>query len=198
MESITDKILKAGRRQSVFRAGDIPGTHDARSTLRRMVRAGHLLQAGRGLYRLPSAEVSANHSVAESTLRYPGGVICLVSALAFHGIGTQIPHETWMMRRDRKAPPKEGSVRFVYCTGPGFEQGIEEHVIEGVKVRIYAPARTIADCFKYRNKIGLDIALEALREGWRSKRFTMDELWAAAKVCRVQTVMQPYIEMLVQ
>lgn len=198
METISDKILKTGRRQSVFRAGDVGGAQDARSTLRRMVRAGQLIQAGRGLYRLPSVEVSANHSLAEAALRYPGGIICLISALVFHGIGTQVPREIWMMRRDRKAPPKGASVRFLYCTGPGFEHGIEDHVIEGVKVRIYAPARTVADCFKYRNKVGLDIALEALQEGWRAKRFTMDELWAAAKVCRVQIVMQPYVEMLVQ
>lgn len=198
METIADKIRKAGRKRIAFRARDIAGVRDPRSTLRRMVRMGELVQAGRGLYRLPGGEWSVSHTLAEAALRYPGCVICLVSALAFHGIGTQVPHETWLMRRDRKAPPRGEAVRFVYSTGPGFAYGVEEHVIDGVTVRVYGPAKTVADCFKYRNKIGLDVALEALREGWRGKRFTMDELWAAAKVCRVQSVMQPYIEMLVQ
>lgn len=198
METISQKIIETGRRQPVFRARDIQGVRDPRSALRRMVRKGQLIQAGRGLYRLAGGEPSLNHSLAEATLRYPGGVICLVTALVFHGIGTQMPHVTWMMRHDRKSPPKEGSIRFVYCTSTAFHHGIEEHVIEGVTVRVYTPAKTIADCFKYRNKIGLDVALEALREGWRDKRFTMDELWTAAKINRVQSIIQPYIEMLVQ
>ena len=198
MELITDKIMKTARRQSVFRARDIRDVRDPRSTLRRMVQRGELVQPGRGLYGLPDGELSMSHTFVEANRRYPGGVICLVSALVFHGIGTQMPHETWMMRRDRKMPPSDEAIRFVYCTGPHFEHGAEEHLIEGVSVRIYHPARTIADCFKYRNKIGLDVAIEALREGWRAKRFTMDELWAAAKVCRVQRIIQPYLEMLVQ
>jgi len=198
MENITDKILRTARWQSVFRARDIRDVRDPRSTLQRMVRRGQLVQPGRGLYRLPDGELSMSHVLVEATRRYPGGVICLVSALVFHGIGTQMPHETWMMRRDRKMSPNDEAIRFVYCTGPHFEHGAEEHRLEGVAVRIYNPARTIADCFKFRNKIGLDVAIEALREGWRAKRFTMDELWAAAKVCRVQRLMQPYLEMLVQ
>lgn len=198
MESIANRILETARRQSIFRARDIPNTRDPRSTLRRMVRAGQLIEAGRGLYRLPYAVLGVNHSLCEATKRYPGGVICLISALHFHGIGTQMPHETWMMRQDRKSAPKDSSIRFVYCTRSHFEVGIEEHLIEGIPVRIYTPARTIADCFKYRNKIGLDVAIEALREGWRDKRFTMDELWAMLKACRIEGVVQPYVEMLVQ
>lgn len=198
MERTTDKILKVARRQSVFRASDILDASDPRSTLRRMVQRGQLAQPGRGLYVLPDGELSINHSFVEATRHCPGGVICLVSALVFHGIGTQMPRETWMMRRDRRMSPSNGAIRFVYCMDRYFEHGMEEHLIEGVAVRVYTPGRTIADCFKYRNKIGLDVAIEALREGWRMKRFTMDELWAAAKVCRVQRYMQPYIEMLVQ
>ena len=198
MEHITDKIMKTARRQSVFRARDIRDVRDPRSTLRRMVQRGELGQPGRGLYGLPDRELSMSHVLVEATRRYPGGVICLVSSLVFHGIGTQMPHETGMMRRDRKMPPSDGAIRFVYCTGPHFEHGAEELLIEGVAARIYTPARTIADCFKNRNKIGLDVTIEALREGWRAKRFTMDELWAAAKVCRVQRLIQPYLEMLVR
>lgn len=198
-KTVTAKILETARNQSVFRAADVRDVCDPRSTLRRMVAQEKLVQVGPGLYTLPDADVSVNHTLAETAKRYPGGVICLISALAFHGIGTQIPYETWMMRRDRKMPPRKGtSVRFVYCTGSAFFQGIGEHTIEGVTVQVYAPARTVADCFKYRNKIGLDVAIEALREGRRDRRFTMDELWAAAGVCRVQGVIQPYLEMLAQ
>lgn len=95
-------------------------------------------------------------------------------------------------------PNKDFPIRFVYCTGAAFSHGIETHRIEGMEVCIYAPSKTVADCFKYRNKIGLDVATEALKEGWRAKCFTMDELWQAAKVCRVQNIIQPYVEMLVQ
>jgi predicted transcriptional regulator of viral defense system len=154
---------------------------------------------GRGLYALSNAEVSAHHSLAEAAERHPSAVICLVSALVYHGIGTQMPYETWMMRHDRKAAASGGSsVRFVYCTGAPFSYGVETYTIEGVKVKIYSPSKTVADCFKYRNKIGLDVAIEALREGWRARCFTMDDLWRAAKVCSVERVMQPYLEMLVQ
>lgn len=183
----------------MFRARDVRQATDPRSTLRRMAMEGEIVQVGRGLYALPDAEVGEHHSLAKATKRYPGGVICLTSALFFHGIGTQMPYETWMMRSDRKATPnKEFPVRFVYSTGSAFSHGIETHRIEGVDVRVYSPAKTVADCFKYRNKIGLDVATEALREGWRDKRFTMDELWEAARVCRVQSIVQPYVEMLVQ
>ncbi len=199
MGTIADKILETARRQPVFRARDVRGVTDPRTALRRMVARGELVRVSRGLYALPGAEVSLNHSLVEATKRFPGGVICLISALVFHDIGTQMPYGTWMMRHDRKPAPIEGTpVRFVYSTGKAFSYGIEAHMIEGVEVRIYAPAKTVADCFKYRHKTGLDVALEALREGWRTRRFTMDELWESARVCRVQTVMQPYLEMLVQ
>lgn len=199
MKTTREKVLQVARNQSVFRAGDVRDAADPRSTLRRMAARGEIVRVGRGLYALPDAEISGNHSLAEAAKRYPGGVICLTSALFFHGIGTQMPYETWMMRPDRKMTPnKEFPIRFVYGTGAAFSYGIEKHRIEGAEVSIYAPAKTVADCFKYRNKIGLDVATEALREGWRAKRFTMDELWHAAKVCRVQSIIQPYVEMLVQ
>ena len=199
MKTTRDKVLAVARKQSVFRAGDVQDAVDPRSTLRRMAAQGEIIRVGRGLYALPDAEVTGNHSLAEATKRYPGGVVCLASALFFHGIGTQMPYETWMMRSDRKTPPnRDFPVRFVYCTGAAFSHGVETHRIEGAEVSVYAPAKTVADCFKYRNKIGVDVALEALREGWGARRFTMDELWQAAKVCRVQSVIQPYVEMLAQ
>ena len=199
MKTIREKVLEVARKQSVFRVGDLQDATDPRSTLRRMAAQGEIVRVGRGLYALPDAEVNEYHSLAEATKRYPGGVICLTSALFFHGIGTQMPYETWMMRPDRKMTPNQNiPIRFVYCTGAAFSHGMETHRIKGTEVSIYALAKTIADCFKYRNKIGLDVATEALQEGWREKRFTMDELWKAAKVCRVQSIIQPYVEMLVQ
>ena len=198
MEAISEKILTTARRLTVFRARDVSGVPDPRTNLRRMAARGQLVRVARGLYSLPETDAGAQHSLAEAAQRYPGGVICLISALAFHGIGTQIPYETWIMRRDRKMAPIQGPpVRFVYSSEPIFSFGVQAHVIGGVEIKVTAPAKTVADCFKYRNKIGLDVAMEALRESWRTKRFTMDELWASARACRVQTVMQPYLEMLV-
>lgn len=199
MKTIRDKVLQVARKKSLFRASEVRGAVDPRSTLRRMVAEGELIRVGRGLYGIPDADLSGYHSLAEATKRYPGGIICLVSALFFHEIGTQMPYETWMMRQDRKVPPSgDFPIRFVYSVGAAFSYGVEKHKIEGVEVRITSPSRTVADCFKYRNKIGLDVGIEALREGWRQKRFTMDELWKSARVCRVQSVIQPYVEMLAE
>lgn len=199
MKTLKEKVLETARKQSVFRARDVQGAADPRSTLHRMTKQGEIVRVGRGLYALADAEVTENYSLAEATRQYPGGVICLISALFFHGIGTQIPHQTWMMRPDRKVTPDSNlPIRFVYCTGAAFSYGIQKHDIEGTKVSIYSPAKTVVDCFKYRNKIGMDVAIEALREGWRAKCFTIDELWKAAAVCRVQRIIQPYAEMLVQ
>lgn len=198
-KTIKERILEVAEKQTVFRTVDIPDVSAPRSTLQRMVARGELYQVGRGLYSLPDSEFEENHTLAEATIRYPGGVICLISALFFHKIGTQLPYETWVMRNDkRQLKQNEFPVHFVYSSGESFHAGIEIHEIEGTKVQIYSAAKTVADCFKYRNKIGLDVALEALREGWKAKKFTMDELWKAAKICRVQKVMQSYMEMVVQ
>jgi predicted transcriptional regulator of viral defense system len=199
MKTVKEHILEIARKQSIFRAGDIPDIKKPQTELARMVSQGELIRVGRGLYSLPDTEVGEHHALVEAVKQYHGGVICLISALYFHQIGTQLPYETWLMRQDRNvAPVKDSPVRFVYCKGDAFSFGIENHMIEGTEVRIYTPAKTVADCFKYRNKIGLDVAIEALQEGWKAKLFTMDELWFAAKVCRVQKVIQPYVEMIVQ
>ena len=194
--TIKERILKIARKQGVFRAADIPNTSTPQATLSRMVANKELIRISRGLYSLPDYEISENHSLAEATRRYSGGVISLISALYFHKIGTQLPYETWMMRQDRKVAASGFPIRFVYSTGEAYSFGIEKHIIDGVEVNIYTPAKTVADCFKYRNKIGLDVAIEALKESWREKQFTMDQLWEAAKVCRVQNIIRPYIEML--
>jgi predicted transcriptional regulator of viral defense system len=126
----------------------------------------------------------------------PRGIICLLSALRFHGLTTQAPFEVWIAIDVKAWHPKVDNLplRVVRFSGEALAAGIEEHVIEQVHVRIYGAAKTVADCFKYRNKIGLDVALEALRDCWRLRRATMDELWTYAKVCRVANVMRPYLE----
>jgi predicted transcriptional regulator of viral defense system len=126
-------------------------------------------------------------------------VVCLLTALRFHGLTTQSPHEVWLAIPPRAWAPKVESpkVRLVRFSGPALKEMVEVHRIEGVTVRVYTAAKTVADCFKYRNKVGADVALEALRDSWRSNRATMDELWAAARVCRMTNVMRPYLESLV-
>jgi predicted transcriptional regulator of viral defense system len=126
-------------------------------------------------------------------------VICLVSALGFHGIGTQLPSEVWVaIDRRARAPALEyPPLRVVRFSGPAFTDGVETHRVEGDAVRVYGVAKTLADLFKYRNRIGLEVTLEALREAWRTRRFTMAEIDRFARVCRVERVMQPYLEALV-
>jgi predicted transcriptional regulator of viral defense system len=129
----------------------------------------------------------------------PEGVVCLLSALSFHGVGTQLPHEVWLaiQRRARQPSLRYPPLRVVKFSGKAFAEGIEVHRVEGQSVRVYSVAKTLADLFKYRNKIGLDVALEALREAWRERRFTMDEMDRFARICRVERVMKPYLEALV-
>jgi predicted transcriptional regulator of viral defense system len=142
--------------------------------------------------------VTEFHSLEEACKRVPHGIVCLLSALRFHGLTTQAPFEVWLAI-DRKARlPRLGALplRIVRFSGRALKEGVEEHRIEGVPVKTYNPAKTVADCFKYRNKIGLDVALEALRDCRRQRKCTNDELWRYAKVCRVANVMRPYMEAL--
>jgi predicted transcriptional regulator of viral defense system len=169
-----------------------------RQILTRLVAQGQIERVARGVYRLPEQPTTENHGLAVAAAAVPQGVICLLSALQYHRIGTQLPSEVWLAL-DRRAwrpsvtyPP----LRIVRFTGEALSAGVDTHRIEGRPVKVYAPAKTVADCFKYRNKIGLDVALEALREGWRARLFTMDELDRYAAICRVQRVMRPYLETL--
>jgi predicted transcriptional regulator of viral defense system len=148
---------------------------------------------------LPDAELTEHHSLAEAAKRAPDGVVCLLSALRFHELTTQAPFEVWLAIPAAARTPKSNSLplRIVRFSGNALTEGVEEHLVEGVPVRVYSPAKTVADCFKFRNKIGLDVALEALRETWRARRATMDELWRYAEVCRVGKVMRPYLESLI-
>ena len=191
-----DRILALAHDLGVLRLRDVTALGIHPEYVRRLTAAGQLIRTGRGLYVLPDADLTESHSLVEAAKRVPEGVVCLLSALQFHDIGTQMPRQVWLAldykaRRPRIDYPPLRIVRF---SGEALNTGIERHTIEGVQVRIYDPGKTIADCFKYRNKIGLDVALEALREGWRARLFTMDKLWRYAAVCRVANVMRPYLE----
>lgn len=167
--------------------------------LTRLVAQGELERVARGLYRLPEQPVTENHGLALAAAAAPQGVVCLLSALQFHGIGTQLPSEVWIALDRRAWRPKSTypPLRIVRYSGRALGAGVETHEIEGRRVKIYSAAKTVADCFKYRHKIGLDVALEALREGWRERRFTMDELGRYAAICRVERIVRPYLEALV-
>lgn len=164
--------------------------------LRRLVSKGRLVRVERGMYRLPNAELSQRSSYAQAAIRYPHGVICLLSALRFHGFTTQLPWQVWMAISGTARLPRPGgaAMTFVRFSGKAFTEGIGKHAVDGAVVRVYNPAKTVADCFKFRNQVGLDVALEALKEGRRSRKFTADELARYARINRVLKVMMPYME----
>ena len=192
-------IMKMVRKTGVVRAREIrkAGLHP--QYLRKLCKSGHLIRTGRGLYVLADGDFTEHHSLAEACKRVPHGIICLLSALSYHEIGTQNPHQIWMAidRAMRKPKVDYPPIRIFRFSGPSLEEGIEEKKIEGVSVRVYNPAKTVADCFKYRNKVGIDVAIEALKECWRFRRCTTDEFVHYARICRVQNIMQPYMEAIV-
>jgi predicted transcriptional regulator of viral defense system len=148
---------------------------------------------------LTDAAPTEHHSLAEACKRVPHGVVCLLSALCFHDLTTQLPYEVWMAIPVTARQPKvdRPAMRFHRFSGAALTDGQEIKQIEGVSVKVYNPAKTVADCFKYRNKIGLDIAIEALKDCIGQRKATFDELWHYAKICRMTRVMQPYIEAIV-
>jgi predicted transcriptional regulator of viral defense system len=194
-----ERALKLARRRQGVTTRDMADAGIHRQVLSRLVEAGQLERVSRGLYRLPEHPITENHALAIVATTVPRGVVCLLSALQFHGIGTQLPFEVWIAidRRSRRPALNYPPLHVVRYTGEALTEGIETHRVEGRPVLVYGIAKTLADCFKYRNKIGLDVALEALREAWRGRRFKMDEIERFAAICRVRRVMQPYLEALV-
>ncbi len=198
MDTAAERLIDVARSQGLVRSRDLVSQGIQRVSLTRAVRRGQLERVGRGLYGLPGRKVSVYGSFAEVALRAPKGVVCLLSALRFHGLTTQAPFEVWLAIENKAIAPRLDypPLRIVRFSGAALTEGVEEHVVDGVSVRITGVAKTVTDCFKYRNKIGLDVALEALRAAWREKRVTSDDLWRYAKVCRVANVMRPYLESL--
>lgn len=191
-----EKVLALAGELGVLRVRDLTERGIHPEHLRRLYKQGQLERVSRGLYRLADADVTEHATLATVSKRFPRGVICLLSALRFHNIGTQNPRQVWVaLRRGMAIPRNVGlPVRFMLFSDASFEAGVEDHAVENVPVQITNPAKTIADCFKYRNKVGLDVALEALREAVRSRKCSVDDLWRYAKVCRVTNVMRPYLE----
>ena len=185
--------------QGLLRVCDLTSRGLHPEYLRRLYQKGLVRREGRGLYIAADAEISVHYGLAQVAKRVSHGVICLLSALSFHEIGTQLPHQVWMAIDRRAARPKMQfpPLRVMRFSGAALTEGVETYQIEGVPVQIFNPAKTVADCFKYRNKIGLDVALEALKECIRDRRTTMDDLWHFAKVCRMTNVMRPYMEAIV-
>jgi predicted transcriptional regulator of viral defense system len=182
------------RTKGMFRLKEARGHGLHPEQVRRLVRQGHLARLGRGLYSAASAEPGEHHTLAEVAKRVPKGVVCLLTALRFHALGTQHPREVWLAVDRRAAIPKldVAPVRIVRMSGHALATGIDEHEIEGVTVRVTNPARTVVDCFKFRNKIGVDVAVEALRDYRRMRKGTVDELWHQADQLRMTRVIRPY------
>jgi len=191
-----DRIMTLAAQRGLLRARDIRGTSNPRVALSRLVAGGKLEKVSRGLYALPDRDRSSKHQYAEVAARYPKGVLCLLSALRFHELTTQNPHEIWLAITNKAKTPRLDypPLRIVRFSGLALTTGVEKHKVDGVPIRVYSVAKTVADCFKFRNKIGLDVALDALRECRREKRATNDEIWRYAQLCRVANVMRPYLE----
>jgi predicted transcriptional regulator of viral defense system len=189
-------VLRLAQARGLLRARDLTRSGLPTITLTRLVQAGKLERIARGLYGLPGAPMSEHRSLAEVAARVPKGVVCLLSALRVHEIGTQAPFEVWLAIPQQTVAPRldQPAVRVVRMSEDALAEGVQRLTIDGIKVPVFNAARTVVDCFKFRNKIGLDVALEALRDGWSQRKFTLDDLWRYATSARMANVMRPYIE----
>ena len=192
------EVVRLVKKAGILRPRDLQSHGIPRLYLHMAADKGLVLRVGRGLYVARGSRPTQHHSLAQASKRVPHGMVCLLSALRFHNLTTQAPFQVWFAISDKARLPRTDSppLRIVRFSQKMLAYGVQEHRIEGVSVHIFSPGKTVADCFRYRNKIGLDVALEALRECMRKRRATSDELWQAAKVCRVANVMRPYLESL--
>jgi len=191
-----DHAVTVLRKAGIARSRDLERAGISRTEIRRLREQGVIERVGRGLYRKSGAPITERNDLAEAARLVPGGIVCLLSALRFHGLTTQSPFEVWLAI-DRKAwrprtehPP----LRLVYLSGAALNEGVAEHDVGGVRLRVFSAAKTVADCFKFRNKIGTDVAVEALREYRRVHPKHLDALWQFAEVDRVTRVIRPYLE----
>lgn len=193
-----EDLLVLARQMGVLRARDLVAHGIARDYLTSLVDEGRLKRVDRGLYMLPEVVQSAHAPLVQTTKRVPGGVICLHSALAFHHLTPQAPDEIWIAIDRGTHQPKTTAfpLHILRFSGLARSFGVENHYIDGMLLRVYSPAKTVADCFKFRYKLGMEVAIKALRETWYARQATLSDLWAAAQVCRVTSVMRPYLEML--
>lgn len=192
----TQRILDLARQKGMLRPADLQEIGAARVALTRMTATGLLEKVGRGLYRLPGGNASEHETLTTVAARVPQAVFCLLTALQFHGLTTQLPRQVWIaMPRGSHVPKLDyPPVKMVQFAGEAYSEGVEVFERDQVFLRVYGVAKTVADCFKHRNKIGLDVALEALRDARSQKKASADDLWRFAKICRVANVMRPYLE----
>lgn len=190
------QVLRLAKRRRLLRARDLAAHGLPTVALTRLVQAGKLERLARGMYGLPGASVSEHRSLAEVALRVPRGVVCLLSALRVHGIGTQAPFEVWLALPHRAAVPRlvQPQLRIVRMSDRSLGDGVQHIQVDGVAVAVFSAAKSVVDTFRFRNKIGVDVAIEALRDGWSKRKFSIDELWRHAEAGRMTRVMRPYIE----
>jgi predicted transcriptional regulator of viral defense system len=191
-----DRILRTIRRLGIVRPADLEAHGISRGKLYRLVRAGLVERQGRGIYVATRHSYTAEHTLAHVARRVPGGVFCLLTALRFHGLTTQSPAEVWIALPEKARKPRLDypRLRVARFSGRALTEGIETHRLEGVEVRLYSSAKTVSDCFKYRNKVGIDVAVEALRDFSRRHRGGATELARFARICRMTRVIQPYLD----
>jgi predicted transcriptional regulator of viral defense system len=193
-----ESLLRVVGKMGLLRPRDLQSSGIPRVYLAQLVEQGKILKTGRGLYVHANISLTENHSLAEAAKLVPKGVVCLLSALRFHDLTTENPAEVWLAVPRETRRPRSGApaLHILQFSGEPMTAGIEKHKIEGVTVPVYSVAKTVADCFRFRNRIGVNIAVEALRDAWKNKKATADELWQFAKICRVLNIMRPYFDSL--
>lgn len=198
MDTALDLARDLIGQRGTARSRELEAVGVARSQLSRLVASGDLTRITRGLYALPGREPASDEALVVVARRAPQATFCLLTALRFHGLTTQAPFEIWLGigHKDRAPRLDWPPLRVVRFSGTSLVAGVEPRQVDDVPIKVTGVARTVADCFKFRNKIGVDVAMEALREARRSKQASMDELWHFAQVCRVAKVMRPYLEAL--
>lgn len=196
----TQRALELASQRGLLRASHLQELGIARVVLSRLTASGQLERVGRGVYRLPDAQGAEHESLATIAVKVPQAVFCLLTALQIHELTTQLPRQVWIAMPQGSHVPKMDypPVKMVQFSGEAYAQGIEVVRADQVELRVYGVAKTIADCFKHRNKVGLDVAIEALREALAANKTNANDLWRFAKICRVANVMRPYLEALGQ
>lgn len=192
------KALALFHESGLVRPRDLARAGVPRWALYALLKSGKVTQVARGVYSLADYEPGENHSYSEAMKRIPKGILCLLSALRFHDLTVQNTTEVWVAIPRTAWRPRSGGValRVVRFSGKGLTEGVEAHHVGGVTLHVTSIARTIADCFKYRTKIGTEVAVEALQEAWRKRQLNMDEFWQFAKLNRITRVAMPYLETL--
>lgn len=197
--TLAGKALHIARARGIARARDFHAAGVPLNYLKRLCDDGRLMRLGRGLYQIAGFDnFHAGHDLAEAARLIPHGVVCLLSALRLHGLTTQLPQRIWLTVHHKARAPKNSALplEIVRATGLAFSEGRTSVQIEGVDVPVFDPAKTVADCFKHRRRVGLDIAVEALRDALKERKATRADLWRYAGICRVQPLMRPYLEAL--